>query len=112
MDYSVNPNNHIDTHGTTLYITNTSIDGNIAHNGYNFSNFLWGAGANALGIPEFEAKMGAQLNNYYLDPLHKGTWDSVDDQFSIGVGYNWINNSITKINPILIYGVYGAAYLK
>jgi len=87
MDYVTNLKNHIDT-------------------------FLWGAGANALGISETMAKMGAQFNNYFLDSNNKGTFDSVDDQFSIGVGYNWKNNSISTVNPILIYGIYGAAYLK
>jgi len=89
MDYSGNGKNFIDTSGKTLYMTKTFIDGYVAHNGYNFGNFLWGAGAETLGIPEFMAKIGANINNYLNDPISKGTLDSPDDQFSISVGFNW-----------------------
>ncbi len=88
MDYTGNGRNNIDISPTTLYITQTR-SGNFAHNAYNFGNFLWGAGANALGISEEMARIGAHVNNYLWDPKHKGTWDSKDDQFSIILGYEW-----------------------
>lgn len=72
----------------TLYITDTK-SGKFAHNNYNLGNFLWGAGANKLGISESTAKFGAHLNNYFNDPQHKGNFDSKDDQRSIGLGYEW-----------------------
>jgi len=71
-----------------LYITTTET-GKVAHNNYNFGNFLWGAGAKSLGIPRFVGKMGAHYNNYFNDPKHKGKLDSKDDQHSISLGYEW-----------------------
>ena len=72
----------------TLYIT-TAESGKVAHNNYNFGNFLWGAGAKSLGIPKFAAKLGAHYNNYFNDPNHRGKLDSRDDQYSISLGYEW-----------------------
>lgn len=71
-----------------LYLTDTK-SGKYAHNNYNFGNFLWGAGANKLGFSEGTAKLGAHLNNYLNDPKHNGTFDSIDDQKSIHLGYEW-----------------------
>jgi RHS repeat-associated protein len=80
-DYNINPDDY--------YITNTPNEGNVAHNGYNFGNFLWGASASALGVPQFVAKAGAHANNFFFDYIHKWTLDSKDDQYSISVGYHW-----------------------
>ena len=71
-----------------LYITQTDKDGYIAHNKYNYGNFLWGAAAKALGVPQSIAKLGAHVNNFF-DRHYLGKLDSKDDQFSISVGYNW-----------------------
>lgn len=46
-----------------------------------------GAGAASLGIFKFVAKAAAHYNNYYNDPEHKESLDSVDDQYSINLGY-------------------------
>jgi hypothetical protein len=92
MDYAGGGEHFIDTNGATFYITKTK-SGTVAHNGYNYGNFLWGAGANALGIPEWMAKLGAHYNNYVNDPYHKGKLDSKDDQYSIGLGYEWKRKS-------------------
>ena len=73
---------------STLYVTMTDT-GNVAHNNYNFGNFLWGAAANALGVPETVGRSAAHYNNYFNDPNHKYTLDSKDDQFSIHLGYEW-----------------------
>lgn len=71
-----------------LFVTNTN--GKLfAHNTYNFGNFLWGAGASALGIPYPIAKLGAHLHNYFSDPNSKRHLDSKDDQLSIKLGYLW-----------------------
>jgi RHS repeat-associated protein len=75
-----------------LYVFTPSVlfvNGNVAHNNNNFGNFLWGAGASALGIPCFVARAGAHYNNYFLDPNNKGKLDSDDDQFSIQLGHAW-----------------------
>lgn len=71
-----------------LYVTMTK-DGNVAHNNKNFGNFLWGAGAKSLGFSETVAKFGAHYNNYFNDPENKGKLDSKDDQYSIGLGFQW-----------------------
>jgi RHS repeat-associated protein len=76
-----------------LYITQTKGEGAIAHNGYNYGNFLWGASASALGVPLSIAKIGAHYYNFFLDPSTKWTLDSKDDQFSISVGYHWQNEN-------------------
>lgn len=71
-----------------MYITNTN-KGYIGHNSYNFGNFLWGAGARALGFSLLVARFGAHYNNFFFDPKYKGTLDSKDDQYSIKLGYSW-----------------------
>lgn len=69
----------------TLYITSTKT-GYVAHNKGNFGNFLWGAGARALGFSEKMAKFLANTNNVLE---HGFELDSKDDQFSIHLGFEW-----------------------
>ena len=64
-------------------------DGYVAHNAHNYGNFLWGAAAKALGVPESVAKAGAHIHNLFLSHEYKGALDSKDDQHSISIGYNW-----------------------
>ena len=78
---------HISQKEETLFLTKTQ-KGTFAHNGSNFGNFLWGAGANALGFSEFIARLGAHFNNMFIDPETSG-FDSSDDQFSISLGFDW-----------------------
>ena len=82
----------------SFYITMTKKEGSVAHNGYNYGNFLWGASAKALGVPLPIAKFGAHFNNFFFDPNNKGSFDSKDDQFSISVGYHWQKQSKHKQN--------------
>ena len=78
----------ISAYDNYLFVTKT--EGKIvAHNTYNFGNFLWGAGMAALGIPYPIAKLGAHLNNFFFDTDSKWHLDSKDDQFSIKLGYQW-----------------------
>lgn len=84
MDYIGNGKNLISPE-RAFYVTYTHRDGFVAHNGYNYGNFLWGAGVAALKIPLFEAIIGS---NFYALRRH-GELDSRDDQFSIQVGYRW-----------------------
>lgn len=91
MDYVVTAMPSIDgvkqpIRADKLYITQTA-SGTVAHNNYNFGNFLWGAGASKLGFSKFTAKLGAHINSL-RDP-HYRRLDSKDDQYSIGVGYEW-----------------------
>jgi len=66
-----------------LYITQTK-NGNVGHNHFNFGNFLWGAGAKALGIPLSLAKAGAHIHGMLRNWKEP---DSKDDQYSISLGY-------------------------
>jgi hypothetical protein len=91
MDYVINGqinNVPIVLYEDYLFITDTQGQ-KYAHNTYNFGNFLWGAGAYALGIPFFMVKIGSNINNYLNDPYSKGRLDSKDDQLSIKLGFQW-----------------------
>ena len=93
MDYIGNGTNMIEPENV-FYITYTTKDKFVAHNGYNFGNFLWGAGASALKIPLIEAIIGS---NYYAIKRH-GELDSRDDQYSIKIGYHWHRDYEKKSN--------------
>ncbi|MFW6225206.1 MAG: hypothetical protein ACOC4B_02975, partial [Bacteroidota bacterium] len=77
-----------------LYITKVN-DKMIAHNNYNFGNFMWGASANALDVSLWLTLLGAHINNYLNDINNNGkSWykrdfDSKDDQLSITLGWYW-----------------------
>ena len=71
-----------------LYITNSWKEGVVAHNNYNYGNFLWGAAARELGVPLLVALLGSHFNNFFLSP-DLGHFDSRDDQLSIRAGYHW-----------------------
>ncbi len=91
MDYvmtGIYQGTEIVNYTSCLFVTNIN-ESHVAHNTYNFGNFLWGAGASTLGIPYPIAKLGAHFNNYFFDPNSKGHLDSKDDQLSIKLGYLW-----------------------
>ena len=71
-----------------IYITESWKEGFVAHDNYNFGNFLWGVAARELGVPLSVALTGSHLNNFFLSP-DRGHFDSKDDQFSITAGYHW-----------------------
>ena len=71
----------------TIYLTKIEND-YVAHNSYNYGNFLWGAGMNALGFYELTAKAGAHWNNFFNDK-EPFKLDSDDDQNSIHLGFKW-----------------------
>lgn len=72
-----------------FYITETALEGVLAHNHFNFGNYLWGASAREASVPLWLARLGAHINNFFLSPDSRGTWDSPDDQLSITAGYHW-----------------------
>ena len=89
MDYVVTAKINIDDQkqpisSSNLYVTQTE-SGAVAHNNYNFGNFLWGAGARTLGFSLITSKIGA----HYANIKKHGGLDSKDDQYSIGLGYRW-----------------------
>ena len=96
LDFTGNGRNNIETENT-LYLTHTYKNGFVAHNGYNFGNFLWGASADALGVPLWVARLGAHAHNFFKDPNYKWHLDSKDDQQSICIGYNWGKYSGNKV---------------
>ena len=58
------------------------------------------------------AKAAAHANNFVNDPAHKGKLDSKDDQYSIGVGYNWTNNpKNNKVNTAIQIFKYMTKYI-
>ena len=87
LDFAVNGQH--DIIDQVFYITQTRPEGHVAHNHYNYGNFLWGATACELGIPLFWARLGAHFNNFFLSPDTKGSFDAMDDQYSIRTGYHW-----------------------
>ncbi|MBO7623694.1 MAG: hypothetical protein J6S82_00095 [Bacteroidales bacterium] len=56
----------------------------MAHDMYNFGNFLWGMAMGRLEIPKWLAWFGAHGDCF----MHTGKFDSRDDQRSIWFGYN------------------------
>ena len=91
MDYVVTARPEIDNvkqpvRSDRLYLTQTE-SGPVAHNNYNFGNFLWGAGAQKLGFSLPVARTGAHINS--LKDKHYKQLDSKDEQNSIKLGYKW-----------------------
>ena len=95
MDFTGSGDYNIET-DDVLYITTTNKDGKVAHNGYNYGNFLWGAGATRLGVPGKIAKIGADVNNFLHDVESRFHPDSKDDQKSISMGINWAKEHKNK----------------
>jgi hypothetical protein len=61
----------------------------VAHNWFNFGNFLFAAAGAALGFNIAEISAGAQYNSLFNGKKngYSAQLDSEDDQFSIGLGY-------------------------
>lgn len=73
-------------HPGVYYVAWTKKEGAVAHNNVNFGNFLWGAAAQAAGVPLWIARLGAHISNM----MHTGGRpDSKDDQLSISAGYHF-----------------------
>jgi hypothetical protein len=100
-DFSINGNKQEGLPHNTLYVSKTK-SGYIGHNNYNFGNFLWGAGASALGFWKMTARLGAHWNNFLNDtknvgkPWYKRSFDSKDDQKSISFGFEWMKENRKK----------------
>ncbi len=80
---------------SVLYVVTTG-NNHVAHNGYNFGNFLWGASTKLLGIPTFVARIGAHINNFFNDTISRYHLDSKDDQRSIQMGADWVRQHKNK----------------
>ncbi|MCR5327066.1 MAG: hypothetical protein K6E37_10030 [Bacteroidales bacterium] len=87
LDFAANGRH--DIFSNVFYITKSSREGTVAHNMFNFGNFLWGATAREVGVPLCIARLGSHYNNFFLSPDTKGSFDSSDDLFSISAGYHW-----------------------
>lgn len=74
-----------------LYVTAAGPVGTIAQDNHNYGNFLWGSAAREVGIPQWLARLGAHINNFFISVYTRGTFDSPDDQLSIKAGYHWDN---------------------
>ena len=87
LDYARNGQHNI--RKNVFYVTGTTKEGLLAHNHYNYGNFLWGASAHQLRIPLFMTIIGANVQNFFCSPSGHGHLDSKDDQLSIRAGYHW-----------------------
>ncbi|MBR5715521.1 MAG: hypothetical protein IKX59_02980, partial [Bacteroidales bacterium] len=65
-----------------LFIPNDNT--NIAHDSFNFGNYLWGAGMRRLGIPLSVSLIGGNIDSLKHNNLQ---FDSIDDMKSISLGY-------------------------
>ena len=81
-----------DIHPNEFYLTHSSKEGYVAHNIYNFGNFLWGTAAHGVGVPLFIARLGSHVSNFYHT---RGHLDAADDQFSISCGHHWDYLTVT-----------------
>ena len=87
LDFAVRPEYGISSQ--TYYLTSTEKEGSLAHNHFNFGNFLWGASAREVGVPLWMAKLGSHLNSFFLSPDTRFHLDSPDDILSISAGHHW-----------------------
>lgn len=86
LDFATN--SAYDIFPNTLYVTDAGPMGVIAHDNYNYGNFLWGAAAFEVGVPQWIALLGSHLNAFF-SPYSFGSFDSRDDILSIRAGYHW-----------------------
>lgn len=70
------------------YLSETRREGALAHNHFNTGNFLWGAAAQACGVPLWVTLLGTHFNNFFLSPDNQGRPDDKDDVLSIRAGYH------------------------
>ena len=63
----------------------------VAHNWYNFGNFLFGAASAALGLTRAEILAGAHYNSLKNSEEngYPSQFDSQDDQYSLGLGFEY-----------------------
>ena len=71
------------------YLTDNLREGSLAHNRFNFGNYLWGASARETGVPLWLARLGAHISNFLFSPDCRGSLDTPDDQLSICAGFHW-----------------------
>ena len=88
LDFSRNGQH--DIRDGVLYVTETVKEGLLAHNRYNYGNFLWGAAAHELHISLFMTVIGANVQNFFCSPSGRWHLDTKDDQLSIRAGYHWV----------------------
>ena len=88
LDFAVRPEYGISSH--TYYLTYTEKEGCLAHNHFNFGNFLWGASAREMGVPLWVTCLGSHFNIFFLSPDSRFHLDSADDILSIRAGHHWL----------------------
>lgn len=94
LDFAIREEYGVSPH--VFYLTATKPIGHLAQNHFNFGNYLWGASAHETAVQLWLARLGAHINNFFLSPDSRGTWDSPDDQLSIKEGYNWRENNLSS----------------
>ena len=86
LDFASRP--EYDIYPGVLYVTQGGPMGTVVHDNYNFGNYLWGAAAREVGIPQWIALLGSHFHAFF-SPYSFGKLDSPDDIFSIRSGYHW-----------------------
>lgn len=96
LDFAVRPEYGISS--DTYYLTYTEKEGSLAHNQFNFGNFLWGASAREMGVPLWVACLGSHFNNFFLSPDSRFHLDAPDDILSITAGHHWLQ-AARQVSP-------------
>ena len=80
---------------------------NLAHDCWNYGNYLWGAGMQSrLHVPYLIAAAGAHYNNWRFPNIEEpGHLDSIDDQYSIALGYNSGSKNLSAVMTGFSYGM-------
>lgn len=96
LDFAVRPEYGISS--DTYYLTYTEKEGSLAHNQFNFGNFLWGASAREMDVPLWVACLGSHFNNFFLSPDSRFHLDAPDDILSITAGHHWLQ-AARQVSP-------------
>ncbi len=80
---------------------------NLAHDCWNYGNYLWGAGMQSrLHVPYLIDAAGAHYNNWRFPNIEEpGHLDSIDDQYSIALGYNSGSKNLSAVMTGFSYGM-------
>ncbi len=92
FDFAANMSGGIPSHYSDVSQSLFLVDG-VAHNHFNYGNFLFGAAGRALGLTLLELKAGAHYNSLFNSETnaYESQLDSRDDQFSIRMGVKYAN---------------------
>ena len=105
LDFSLSViKEYYDSPDQTLFLVD-----NVAHNRFNYGNFLFGVAGNALGYSLEELQLGAHYNSLFNSEYngYAPQLDSRDDQRSIKLGYYYgnIRNYKNKFYKVIVESI-------